>query len=256
MSSVGSIGNSPYDIYKLLMSQSSSTSSTNSTSQTDASQGGGTTAAALLDNSSSAGSQTSIGSLRQLIESTVKDTLKQFQGQSNVNPKDVFNAVHDAVDKTLKQNGVDPSSLPPPPQFGGQGFPGGGGGFGSGGPSGGSSGGLSFGSSVGSSSGTGTSDTASLLESLLSQNDNTNSSSTSDSSNSSSTNTSTGTNTTNSTSTATSLDNLLSNFKVDPKQFKNDLLSALSKSQNQEGSIDFSALFQNFPSGQDLNVLA
>jgi hypothetical protein len=50
------------------------------------------------------------------------------------------------------------------------------------------------------------------------------------------------------------LDLLLGQSNVDANQFKNDLLSALNGSQN--GSVDFSVVFQSFPVGQALNAQA
>lgn len=50
------------------------------------------------------------------------------------------------------------------------------------------------------------------------------------------------------------LDSLLSQFGIDPQQFKTDLLSALGGSQN--GNIDFSIVFKNFPVGQAINAQA
>jgi hypothetical protein len=50
------------------------------------------------------------------------------------------------------------------------------------------------------------------------------------------------------------LDSLLSQFGIDPQQFKTDLLSALGGSQN--GNVDFSIVFKNFPVGQSINAQA
>ena len=50
------------------------------------------------------------------------------------------------------------------------------------------------------------------------------------------------------------LDSLLSQFGIDPQQFKTDLLSALGGSQN--GNVDFSIVFKNFPVGQAFNAQA
>jgi hypothetical protein len=50
------------------------------------------------------------------------------------------------------------------------------------------------------------------------------------------------------------LDSLLSQFGIDPQQFKTDLLSALGGSQN--GNVDFSIVFKNFPVGQTINAQA
>jgi hypothetical protein len=50
------------------------------------------------------------------------------------------------------------------------------------------------------------------------------------------------------------LDSLLNQFGIDPNQFKTDLLSALGGSQN--GNVDFSIVFKNFPVGQAINAQA
>lgn len=50
------------------------------------------------------------------------------------------------------------------------------------------------------------------------------------------------------------LDSLLSQINVDPQQFRNDIVSAVSSTQN--GSVDPSQVFQNFPPGQSINSLA
>jgi hypothetical protein len=50
------------------------------------------------------------------------------------------------------------------------------------------------------------------------------------------------------------LDSLLNQFGIDPQQFKTDLLSALGGSQN--GNVDFSIVFKNFPVGQSINTQA
>ena len=49
---------------------------------------------------------------------------------------------------------------------------------------------------------------------------------------------------------------LLSSNGVDPKQFQQDLQTALQSSSSSGGAIDFSKVFQNFPPGSSVNVLA
>jgi hypothetical protein len=55
------------------------------------------------------------------------------------------------------------------------------------------------------------------------------------------------------TSQTPTLDALLAQLNVDPQQFRNDIISALSSSQN--GIVDPSQVFQSFPTGQNVNVL-
>jgi hypothetical protein len=49
------------------------------------------------------------------------------------------------------------------------------------------------------------------------------------------------------------LNTLLAQNNINPASFQNSLLSALTGSQN--GSIDLSQLFQDFPAGQGVNAL-
>ncbi len=58
---------------------------------------------------------------------------------------------------------------------------------------------------------------------------------------------------TSATSQTPTLDALLAQLNVDPQQFRNDIISALSSSQN--GTVDQSQVFQSFPTGQNVNVL-
>jgi hypothetical protein len=58
---------------------------------------------------------------------------------------------------------------------------------------------------------------------------------------------------TSTTSQTPTLDALLAQLNVDPQQFRNDIISALSSAQN--GTVDQSQVFQNFPTGQNVNVL-
>jgi hypothetical protein len=49
---------------------------------------------------------------------------------------------------------------------------------------------------------------------------------------------------------------LLKSNGIDPKQFRQDLQTALQESQSQGGTIDFSTVFQNFPPGTTLDTTA
>ena len=63
-----------------------------------------------------------------------------------------------------------------------------------------------------------------------------------------------GTGSSSNTSQTPGLDALLGQLNVDPQQFQSDIASAISGSQN--GQLDFSLVFQNFPVGQNVNTLA
>ena len=65
-----------------------------------------------------------------------------------------------------------------------------------------------------------------------------------------------GASSTNPTSQEAAFSQLLSSNGVDPSQFQQDLQSAIQGATSSGGSVDFAQLFQNFPPGSSVNLLA
>ena len=160
-------------------------------------------------------SSTSTGapSLIQQLEAAILNALNGVNSSQSNNPQTALSSIEQAVQTTLQNNGIDPTQLS---QSGGHHHHHGGGHGGSGAGILAALGANGSGSSPASGDGTSTGDNSS-------------------------------------TSQTPTLDALLSQLNVDPQQFRNDIISALSSSQN--GTVDQSQVFQSFPTGQNVNVL-
>jgi hypothetical protein len=220
MSIVGISGSS--NLYQYLQSlnnpASPSTTAPQTVGATDTdgdSDGSGATPSTVSTTNSQNTSSTSSGtpSLIQQLEAAILGALNGVNSSQSNNPQTALSSIEQAVQTTLQNNGIDPTQLA---QSGGHHHHHGGG-------HGGSGGGIlaalgANGSDSSSTSGDGTSSS-----------------------------------TPSTTSQTPTLDSLLGQLNVDPQQFRNDIISALSSAQN--GTVDQSQIFQSFPTGQNVNVL-
>src|SRR5579872_2147846 len=147
-------------------------------------------------------------SLVQQLETAIQDSIDGLNTSQSNNPQAMLSAIEQAIQTTLRSNGIDPSQLS---QTGHQrhGLDGGGVGNVS----------ANLGANGGSSSKS-VDPSASSNPIAITQ--------------------------------TPGLEWLLSQLNIDAHQFRNDIISALSGSQN--GNLDQSQVFQSFPTGQNVNV--
>jgi len=226
---ISAISDQSNNLYQLLQAfQSSSTTaqpgvsiastpkvaSTDSDGDSDGSGPSRATSAATAPTSST-GTNPQAGTLLQQLQTSIQNALSNLDPSAANNPSDVYKAVSQAIDSTLKANGVDTSKAH---GHGHHHHHGGDAESGSGTPT------------------TGTS-TAGIVA---------------------------GASTAGSTSTTSQasngnggLDALLSQLNVDPQQFKADLFAAIAGAQTSPtGTVGLDQVFQNFPTGQNVNALA
>jgi hypothetical protein len=165
----------------------------------------------------SSGSTLSTESLAQQLATAIQNALNGVNSSQSNNPQDVLATIEQAIQGTLQSNGIGPGQLS---QTGGHHHHGHGGGHGGG------SGGA-------------------VLSALFANDP---------SSSSSSSNASPTSGNSSSTSQTPGLNALLSQLNVDPQQFRSDIISAVSSSQ--DGTVNLSQVFQSVPAGQTVNVQA
>jgi hypothetical protein len=180
------------------------------------SDGSGTAQSTGATTNSQGTSSTNSGApnLIQQLETAIQGALNGVNSSQSNDPQTVLSSIEQAIKTTLQNNGIDPSQLSQTGHRHHHGHHGGG--------QGGSAAGVI--AALGANGG--------------------NSSSSSDMS---------GSTNPSATSQTPGLDALLAQLNVDPQQFRNDIISALSSTQN--GSVDQSQVFQSFPTGQNVNVL-
>jgi hypothetical protein len=171
--------------------------------------------------SSAAGAQgtSAFASLAQQIQSAVESAVKNLDPSESNNPLDVIKTILEAIDKALKDNAQGGSGTTDASQTASDGTP-----------------------AVNPTEQTSTTAAGDGADS------------TSPSSSDSAALPTSPADTASPTGPKSLLDSLLSQFGIDPQQFKSDLLSALGGSQN--GNVDFSIVFKNFPVGQAINAQA
>ena len=218
--SIASVSGSS-NLYQYLQSLNSASSTGSTAPQTveAANTVGSDTTQSTTNTSSSqgaTGSNSGTPTLVQQLETAIQNAVNGVSSTQSNDPQAVLSSVEQAIQTTLQQNGINPSQVS---QAGGHHHHG-------------HHGGGKSGSAGGLLAALGTSATGSS--------------------------TSSGDTSTSGAPTQTSqtpgLDSLLSQLNIDPQQFKNDVISALSSSQN--GNINQSQVFQSFPTGQNLNTLA
>ena len=170
---------------------------------------------------SAAGAQgtSAFATLAQQIQSAVDSAVKNLDPSASNNPLDIIKTILEAIDKALKDNAQGGSGATDPSQTASDATP-------AGDPTEQTSTTAASDGSTGSSPSSG--DSSALPTSLADA--------------------------ASPTGPKSLLDSLLSQFGIDPQQFKTDLLSALGGSQN--GNVDFSIVFKNFPVGQAINAQA
>jgi hypothetical protein len=218
MSIIGVSGQSsnPYLLWQL---QNTSSSQSVGSTDSDGDSAGPNTTQSIGDPGStqnSSGTGDSQPSLVQQLETAIQNALNGTNSSQSNNPQDVLSSIEQAIQTTLQNNGIDPNQLSQAGAHHHRHHHGGGGGT----------------------------DSAAGVLSATAQGD----------TGSSATGSSTTTDSSSNSSQTPGLDTLLGQLNVDPQQFRNDLLSGISDSQG--GTIDFSIVFQSFPTGQKVNALA
>jgi hypothetical protein len=179
------------------------------------SDGSGTTTSTGATTNSPGTSGTGAPSLIQQLESAIQSALNGVNSSQSNDPQTVLASIEQAVQTTLQNNGINPNQLSQTGHHHHHGHHGGG--------QGGAGGGLL--TALATNGGDGSSGSGSS---------------------------STSTNSSDSSQTP-GLNSLLTQLNIDPQQFRNDIISALSGALN--GNLDPSKVFQSFPPGQNVNVL-
>lgn len=114
MSSVGGVGSTAAERLRLFLTPpASSVESTQSAARTLSSSASATAAGSTTAETNENG----VAALWQQIEAAIEAALRSLDS-SSASAAEVMDAVHGAVDRTLRANGVDPGSRPEPPAGG------------------------------------------------------------------------------------------------------------------------------------------